>query len=346
MFKKKQVLVTGGAGFVGTNLILKLLESDAIVTATLHKTSPQIKDRRIRFITGDLRDKKFCQKAVRGKDYVFMCAANTSGAAVIEKTPLAHVTPNIIMNVLMLDASYEARVKKFLFISSSTVYPPFVHAVKEEEMLRGDPFEKYFAVSWMKRYSEILCEIYARKVKNPMPVVIVRPANMYGPYDDFNWETSHVIPALIRKVVERHDPVDVWGDGTEIKDLIFIADAVEGMVLAMKKINLYSALNIGTGRRVSISDVVKTILKIDGYDNANIKYDSSKPTMIPKRLINVSLAKELLGFEANTSLKEGLGKTIDWYRQSLSAKKKQSFAQNLDFRSARIKQSLRIQGRI
>lgn len=344
--------MTGGAGFVGTNLILKLLECGARITATLHEKPSQIKDKRIKFIRGDLRDKKFCQKIVSGKDYVFMCAANTSGAAVIEKTPLAHVTPNIIMNVLMLEASYEAKIKKFLFISSSTVYPPFNHAVREGEMMRGEPFEKYFAVSWMKRYSEILCEIYARKVKNPMPVVIVRPANMYGPYDDFDWETSHVIPALIRKVVERHDPVEVWGDGKEIKDLIFVADAIEGMVLAMEKINLYSSVNIGTGRRISISDVVKTILKIDEYNNANIKYNASKPTMIPKRLIDVSLAKKLLGFEAKTSLKEGLGKTIDWYKQSFSADKQSfstnknlSFAQNLDSRSARIKQSLRVQGR-
>jgi len=312
--KGKKVLVTGGSGFVGTNLILKLKDLDAKITATYHRHKPQIKEPSIKFIQADLTRAKDCEKVVKDQQYVFMCAANTSGAGIIEKTPLVHLTPNVIMNTLMMEAAYEAGAKKFLFISSNTVYPPFTHPVKEPEAWDGEPFEKYFPVAWMKRFGEKLGEIYTTKIKNPMTVVIVRPANIYGPYDDFNWETSHVIPALIRKVVERHNPVEVWGDGKEIKDIIYVEDFVEGMLLAMAKIDKFLPINIGTGAGVSINNILDRIIEIEKYHNAKVKYDKSKPTMIKKRILDVSLAKKILKFESKTSIYEGLNNTINWYK--------------------------------
>ncbi len=315
-FKGKKVLVTGGAGFAGTNLILKLKDLDAKITATYHKHKPQITDTSIKFIQADLTKTKDCKKVVKGQQYVFMCAANTSGAAVIEKTPLVHVTPNVVMNTLMMEASYEAGIKKFLFISSNTVYPPYNHPVKENEAWMGDPFEKYFPVAWMKRFGEVLAEIYTTKIKNPMPVVVVRPANIYGPYDDFAWETSHVIPALIRKVVERHQPVEVWGDGKEIKDLIYVEDFVEGILLAMAKINTFTPINIGSGKGLLINEVINQLIKIDKFEGATVKYNKLKPTMIKKRILNTQLAKQILGFQVQTSIGSGLAKTIEWYRKA------------------------------
>ncbi|MBU2461615.1 NAD-dependent epimerase/dehydratase family protein [bacterium] len=316
MFKNKNVLVAGGAGFVGVNLIKALLERGANITATLHKKPAVINDNKIKYIKCELTNEDDCKRVMKGIDYVFMCAANTSGAAVMANTPLVHVTPNVIMNTLTLEAAYDAKVEKFLWFSSNTVYPPFEHPVKEEEMMCGEVFDKYFCVAWMKRFTEILCQMYANKIKNPMKVIVVRPANIYGPYDDFEWETSHVVPALIRKVVERHDPVEVWGDGNDIKDLIYIDDFVEGTLLAMEKIDTYDPINIGTGQPCSVKDVLNAILKADGYTNARISFNSSKPSMIPKRLIDVTKAKRLLGFEAKTSLEKGMAKTAQWYREN------------------------------
>ena len=316
MFRNRKVLVAGGAGFVGINLINRLLESGASISATLHNKPAVIKDKKIRYLKCDLTKTKDCAQAVDGVDYVFMCAADTSGAAVMEKTPLVHVTPNVVMNTLMLEAAYEAGVQKFLFISSNTVYPTAEHSVKEDEMIPGQLFEKYFCVGWMKQFTEVLCRIYAEKIKKPMNTIVVRPANIYGPNDDFEWETSHVLPALIRKVVERHNPIEVWGDGNDIKDFIYIDDFVEGILLAMEKLDTFIPVNIATGVPCSIREALDAILQADEYIDANIVFNGTKPTMIPKRLIDTTRAKQLLDFEAGTSIIEGIKKTVYWYRQT------------------------------
>lgn len=315
MFKNATVLVAGGTGFVGVNLIRRLLALGARVTATLHVKEPVLVDNRITYIRGDLRRQEDCAAAVQGVDCVFMCAANTSGAAVMAKTPLVHLTPNILMNMSMLDAAYQVGVKKFLFISSNIVYPLTDYPVKECNVT-NEFYEKYFIAAWMKRFTEIVCEIYATKIAKPMKVCVVRPANIYGEHDDFDWETSHVIPALIRKVVERHDPIEVWGEGTDLKEFIYVADFIEGLLLSMKKLEGFEPVNIAAGKPCTVRDVLEILLEVDGYRGANVVYDTSKPTMIPKRLIDTSKAERLLGFRASTPMREGLAKTVAWYRAS------------------------------
>ena len=180
MLQNSHVVVAGGAGFVGVNLIQCLLERGAKVTATLHKKPAVVEDDAITYVQCDLTREEDCAHVFKGADYVFMCAANTSGAAVMEKTPLVHVTPNVVMNTLALEAAYQAGVKKFLFISSNTVYPYVDHPVREDEMMSGELFEKYYCVAWMKRFTEILCRMYAEKIKRPMMTVVVRPISTGG----------------------------------------------------------------------------------------------------------------------------------------------------------------------
>jgi GDP-L-fucose synthase len=323
MFAGEKVLVTGGAGFIGSHVVRRLLDLGAQVTATVHEKQGGIEHARLRYVTADLRRAEDCRRAAGGVDYVFMCAANTSGAAVMEKTPLVHLTPNVVMNLQMLEAAYEAGVKKFLFISSNTVYPVTDHPVKEDEVT-GEFFHKYHTVAWMKRFTEIVCEIYAKRIPRPMPTVVVRPANVYGENDDFEWETSHVIPALIRRVVERHDPFVVWGDGKDLKEFIYVGDLVEGMIAAMEKLDAFEPINIAVGKPCTVRQVLDVLLRIDGFGNANVSYDASKPTMIPKRLIDVELARKRLGFEAKTSMEEGLRRTVAWYRAARAQKSPQA----------------------
>ena len=317
MFNNAKVLVAGGTGFIGVNLTNRLLSLGANVRSTIHRKDPVIRDERIEYVKCDLTRMDDCQKVVSDMDYVFLCAANTSGAAVIQSTPLVHVTPNIIMNAQMLEAAYFARVKKFIWLSSNAAYPPSGdRPVKEEELLDGDPYEAYFGVAWMKRYTEILCRLYSEKLKDPMPTVVLRPSNIYGPYDDFDFATSHVMAALIRRVVERHAPIEVWGTGDDIRDWIYIDDFIDAMILATEKIESYNPLNIGLGKGHSIKEALQIILEVDGYTEAMVKFDSSKPSMIPIRLIDTTKAETVLGFKAITGLREGIKKTIEWYRKT------------------------------
>ena len=315
MFQNKKVLVAGGMGFVGQNLIHRLLRLGATVKATYHKKPPaqELEHQHVKFVNADLTSPIDCAKAVENVDYVFMCAANTSGAHVIEHTPLAHLTPNMVMNLYMLEKSYEAGVKKFLFISSNTVYPVSEVPVAESDVT-DEFFHKYHIVAWMKRFSEIVCEMYSTKINNPMETVVVRPANIYGPRDDFEWETSHVIPALIRKVVERHQPIEVWGDGQDLKEVIYIDDFVDGMLLAMERLNSFEPINIARGEPSTVSQVINHLVEIDGFADAKVVYDVTKPSMIKKRLINPDKAINEIGFRADTPLIEGLRQTIDWYK--------------------------------
>lgn len=317
MFKNKNVLVAGGTGFVGVNLINRLLSLGANVRATIHRKQPVILDERIEYVSCDLTNMEDCRKVVNGMDYVFLCAANTSGAAVIASTPLVHVTPNIVMNAQMLEAAYFAKVKKFVWLSSNAAYPPSGNRpVKEEELLNGDPYEPYFGVAWMKRYTEILCRMYSEKLKEPMITVVLRPSNIYGPYDDFEFETSHVMAALIRRAVERYNPIEVWGTGNDIRDWIYIDDFIDAMVLATEKIESYNPINIGLGKGYSIKQALQIILEVDGYTGAKIKFNTSKPSMIPIRLIDTTKAENVLGFKAKIGLREGIRKTIEWYRKT------------------------------
>jgi GDP-L-fucose synthase len=319
MFKGAKVLVAGGAGFIGANLVKRLLAEGASVRATIHKKTPVILDKRIEYVKGELTSMDDCKKVVTGMDYVFMCAASTSGAAVIASTPLVHVTPNIVMNSQMLEAAYFTKVKKFIFLSSNAAYPPSGdRPIKETEMFDGEPYETYFPVAWMKRYTEILCRMYSEKLKPAMTTVVLRPSNIYGPYDDYDFATSHVMAALIRRVVERHDPFEVWGTGDDVRDWIYVDDFIDAVILAAEKINSFNPINIGLGKGYSVKQALAMMLEVDGYTKANIVYNSTKPSMIPIRLLDVSLAKKVLGFKANTGLREGIGKTIDWYRKNRS----------------------------
>ena len=315
LLKDKKILVAGATGLIGSNLLLRTLAEGAQVRATVHRKTPVIDDPRIKYVQCDLTKGEDCRRAVEGMQYVFLCAANTSGAAMIAATPMIHVTPNILINSQMLEAAYAANVEKFIWLGSTVAYPMSKRPMREEQLLEGEPFEKYYYAGWTKRFTEILCRMYGEKLSRPMTTIVLRPTNVYGPRDDFRFETSHVIPALIRKSVERWNPIEVWGDGSEVRDAIYVDDMVEAMVQAAVKLEHYTALNIGLGAGHSVRELLTMILELDGYADAKIKFDPSKPTMIPIRLVDTAKAKQLLGFRARTAIREGLRKTLEWYRQ-------------------------------
>lgn len=318
MLKNAKILVAGGTGFLGGALINRLLAEGAQVRATCYERDPNRQHERLEWQRADLRDPAACAKAVDGMDFVFLSAANTAGAAVMVQTPLVHVTPNVVMNAHLLEAAYQAGVKKFLFFSSGAAYPDLgeEHRLAEGDMFKADPPEVYFPVGWMKRYTEILCRTYAEKIKRPMPTVVIRPSNVYGPGDKFDFAKSHVTAAQIRRVIDRQRPIQVWGTGDDVRDLIYVDDFIEGVMRAFTQERDFLTVNIASGNEYSVKEIVSTAIKVDGFDDAEVVYDPTKPRTIGKRIFDVSLARELLGFEAGTTLEEGFSRTIGWYRET------------------------------
>ena len=308
-----KILVTGVSGLIGSNLVEALQKEGHDVRAT-YRTKLKNKYSGVELIKGDLLDFNFCRDITKDVDIVFHCAANTSGAHVMSSTPLVHVTPNVVMNSQLMEASYEAKVKKFIFMSSSVVYPYTAEKPNhEDEFTFGDIYEKYFAVGWMKRYTEKLCEMYSKVLSPSMQCIVLRPANIYGANDKFD-NRSHVLPATIMKVVNKQNPIEVWGDGKDIRDFIHIDDFVRACMVVMDKVDSYDIFNIGSGVGKSVNDILFTCMELEGYDT-DVTYNSDKPSMIPIRLLDVSKAKNKLGFETEISLKEGLRKTIEWNKK-------------------------------
>ncbi|MBT3360324.1 MAG: NAD-dependent epimerase/dehydratase family protein [Rhodospirillales bacterium] len=320
MLDGSKILVAGGSGFIGQNLVRRLSADGHSVRATFNSHRPHDPPKGVEFIQADLRNSAECEKAVAGMDIVFMCAAVTSGAAVIRGTPLAHVTPNVVMNTQILEAAHRASIQRFVFLSTGCVYPQGGdHEFCESEVLDGPPPDCYFAAGWMKRYGEILCRTYAEKVSHGMNCTVVRPANIYGPGDKFNFQTSHVTAALIRKVLERKVPVEVWGNGEDIRDVIYIDDFIDGLIAAARHPASYFEVNIASGRGYSVDEILRTAIEVDRFTDVDIRFCPDKPSTVSSLRFDTTIAKRELGFEARVSLDDGIGRTLAWLRRTPKA---------------------------
>lgn len=244
---------------------------------------------------------------------VVHAAGAVAAAAVTSSNPMAAITTNLVLTVQVLQAAWEAGVQRILIFSSSTGYPATGHPVREEEMWDGPTHPSYFGYGWMRRYLERISEFAASK--SSLGVALFRPTAVYGRHDNFDPVTSHVLPALIRRAVAKDSPFEVWGTGEEVRDFLHVSDLVRGSLLALEKHASCDPVNIGYGKTITIKDVVKIILKAADHANAQVVFNSSRPTAIPVRMVDTSKAKKILGFEPSVSLEEGLADTVAWYRK-------------------------------
>lgn len=312
--KDQKILITGGAGLVGQNLTNRLVR-EGYKNIRIHYNSkrPRKMHDFIEYVTGDLTVYANCQQICESVDIVIHAAASTSNAVDTVQDPLAHVTPNVAMNNFLIDSAYRKKVKKYIFLSSNTVYPPKGdEPVVESDFLFDAPYPVYFPVGWMKRYAEVQCELYAKYLPNPMTTVVIRPANLYGPHDKYDFAKCHVTPATIRKVADNMNPIPVWGDGSELRDLLYIEDFVEAVQIIMEKQESYDVYNIGSNSVYSVNQVLQTMKELVNNKNP-IEYVKGKPSMIPVRKINSDKIKNNLGWQATTPLDKGLLSAYQWY---------------------------------
>jgi len=307
----KTILVAGGSGLVGSHVLSQLLEIEGVkIRASFHARAPQICSHNITWVQADLTDYDSCCRLLDGVDYVCMCAA----VIVRRGRDLRYLVPNLQMTLNMLEASLQAGVAKFLWFSSPMAYPELGRAVTEDEMSAGDPPDSSFAYGLTVRYLERMCEAFATKLQRKMTSIVLRPTTIYGEYGDFNIVSSHVFHALIRKVVERQQPLEVWGKGATVRDFIHASDVARAGLLALEKVEGFEIFNIGGGNFLSVRQLLDLILMVEGFRGAQVVFDASKPEPRPSVMVDCSKAYRQLGFKPRVTLEDGIKLTAQWLR--------------------------------
>lgn len=312
-YDNKRILVTGGTGFVGTNFLKKLCQYDSEIIVPIHKRGLSFKSKKIKTIKADLSKIEDCLEVCHNVDHIFHLCGMVSAARMTVINPMTAVSVNVIVTLKILEAAMKKKVKSILLFSSGTTgYPAYSHAVKEEEMFDEDPADIYYGYGWGRRFTEIMGKFAAQR--SNLKVALCRPTATYGPHDDFDPKTSHVIPALIRRAISRQNPFVVWGTGEEIRDILYVQDLVEACLILLEKKANCEPINIGSGEEVKIKELVSKILEITENTKIKVIYDANKPTTIPIRKVDISKAKKM-GFKKKVSLSDGLKETIDWYKK-------------------------------
>lgn len=318
-WRGKKVLVTGGAGFIGSHVVEKLVLRNARVTVFDNLQNGSFKNlqvikKEVDFIKGDCADSDTITKACKGQDVVLNLAARVGGIEYNRLHQGTMFSGNILIGSIVLEAARKMNVERFLVVSSACVYPhDCLVPTPETEGFVGEPEITNEGYGYAKRMAEKIGKYYADEFG--MKIGIVRPYNTYGPRDHFDPQLSHVIPSLIKRVYENKSSVTVWGSGKQTRAFLYVEDMAEGMLQAIQNYPVPDAVNIGTDEEISIKNLIEKILTISGR-KMTIHFDRSKPDGSPRRNSDNRKAKKTIQFEAKISLDEGLKKTIDWYKKN------------------------------
>lgn len=316
-YKGKKVLIAGGTGMIGTCMVNKLLQLDCEITiASLEskKYAEKLFGKKVRFIQTDLTDFANCLKVTRKQELIFNLIGIKGSVGIGHTKTASFLVQMLRFQTNFMDAAFKNDAEGFLFTSSICVYPQSNKPKIEDSVWDGQPKQNDRIPGLAKRIGEVQAESYMLEYNWQAPK-IVRPSNVYGPHDDFNPQTAQVIPALIARMINGENPVKIWGDGSAIRDFIFVGDVAEGMLAALEKAPPCLPINLGSGKGVTIKEVAQTIADTVST-KPKLKWDINKPTGDPVRILSMKRAESLLGFKANTPLEEGIKKTVEWYLKS------------------------------
>jgi len=303
---QKKILVTGGAGFLGKQVVQQLITAGA---SEANITVPRSRDY-------DLCQLAACQEVVKDQDIVIHLAAHVGGIGLNREKPAELFYDNLMMGTQLIHSAYEADVEKFICVGTICAYPKFTPVpFKEDDLWIGYPEETNAPYGIAKK--ALLVQLEAYRMQYGFNGIYLLPVNLYGPEDNFNPRSSHVIPALIRKVYEAQrdgaTELKVWGDGSPTREFLYSTDAALGIVMATQDYDSSDPVNLGTNFEISIKDLTELICELMEF-KGDLVWQTDQPNGQPRRCLDTQRAKERFGFEAKVELKQGLKNTIDWYR--------------------------------
>ena len=307
----KRILITGGSGFLGSHLVRNLIGKRGLSTGQIVATSS----------SKDLRSLENCIELAKEMDIIIHLAANVGGIGYNQKNPGPLFFDNLQMGLNMIEAAREAKAKKFVQVGTVCSYPKFASIpFREDSLWDGYPEETNAPYGIAKKALLVMAQAYRQQYS--MNIIYLLPVNLYGPGDNFDLESSHVIPALIRKFVDAVESnltkVTVWGTGKVSREFLYVEDAAEAIALATERYNLPEPVNLGSGSEITISALTELIAKLVGY-KGQIVWDTSRPDGQPRRCLDTTRASREFGFKATTTLADGLQKTISWYSHKFVA---------------------------
>jgi len=311
-YRGKRVLVTGATGLIGWNLVDRLTELGARLRTTSRRAPPAgFPTDGVEHVVGDLADREFARTIMDGVEGLFHLAGRR-GSIGIQRTQAATMLgENLMICLNVLDAAQREGVERILYTSTVTVYPP-MEVYREDLVWSANPHPGDQYAAWAKRMAEKFIE--AQEVQHgSMNTAIVRPVNTFGPHDNFDPKTALVVPALISRALSGENPFVVWGDGSAVRDFLYVSDAVDGMLLAFEKGIGLGAFNLGSGHGTSIRDLVTAVMRATGHI-APVQWDLSKPSGEPRKVADITRAQQLLGFSPKTDLDTAIARTVAWYR--------------------------------
>jgi len=302
-WKDKKVVVTGGAGFLGKHLVENLKRRGA------NDLFVPLREEY------DLREKEVCKKVMENVDIVIHLAAVVGGIGANRENPGRFFYDNIMMGAQLMEQARLAKVGKFVAIGTICAYPKFTPVpFKEEDLWNGYPEETNAPYGLAKKMLLVQAQAYRQQYE--FNAIYLLPVNLYGPGDNFDPKSSHVIPALIRKVAEAKETdkesVTVWGTGKASREFLYVEDAAEGIALATERYNKPDPINLGSGMEITIKDLVNLITELMEF-KGKIEWDATKPDGQPRRCLDITKAEKEFGFKAKTDFREGLKKMIEWY---------------------------------
>ena len=310
-YKDKNVLVTGGTGLIGRPLVDMLVAAGAKVTI-VSLDNPDRAPKGVTFKQADLREFSNCLEICKDQEIVFQLAGVKGSPAMTAKRPASFFVPTITFSINMMEAARRSGAERFLFTSSVGVYSP-AEVFYEDDVWKTFPSPNDRFAGWAKRMGELQADAY-RIEYSWDKISIVRPANVYGPYDNFDPNNAMVIPSLINRAMDGESPLTVWGDGSPIRDFIHARDVAAGMMLAVEK-GINEPINLGSGTGVTIKQIAEIVAANVPNGPVSLVWDETKPKGDAKRLMDMTRANSY-GFQPQVSIEQGIKETIEWYTKN------------------------------